>query len=256
MSGRAIASGRPGSPAPEPTSIRRLPTGTSSWTAAEFSTCLLQSRPNSLGPTRPRRSPCSTRRSTNRRARGRWSPKRSAAAGGSSSEAGGNTTSSAPRPTSPAGGGCRSVITHFPVSRETSTACSIYGAVRHVSRETWPRPGTDQDVLIGGGLATTAPPGTTSGGGNARPATSHRRLPTSSAPPFGGTPRTSRANRRPRFRHRDVSTATEDTSTTRKHSRTTGVPSEGVKLGSPMAARKSAPHQNSSCPARQATTES
>src|ERR1700754_3899971 len=74
-SGRASANGIPGSPAPEPTSTRRAPFGTSSATRAQFRTCRSQTRGASLGPIRPRSTPDVTRCSANRWARGNRSPK-------------------------------------------------------------------------------------------------------------------------------------------------------------------------------------
>ena len=53
-SGRAIASGMPGSPAPDPTSTTVALSGINSAIAAEFSTCRSQSRSTSRGPISPR----------------------------------------------------------------------------------------------------------------------------------------------------------------------------------------------------------
>ena len=64
MSGRASASGMPGSPAPLPTSTTRAPGGTTSATAALLSTCRSQSRGTSRGPIRPRATPSPASRAT------------------------------------------------------------------------------------------------------------------------------------------------------------------------------------------------
>ena len=56
-SGRARASGMPGSPAPEPTSISVASGGTSSATTAQLRTCRSHRRGTSRGPIRPRSTP-------------------------------------------------------------------------------------------------------------------------------------------------------------------------------------------------------
>jgi hypothetical protein len=74
-SGRAMASGTPGSPAPDPRSTTRAPSGIASATTAEFRMWRSQSRSTSRGPIKPRSTPTAASSSVNRTAAVRFSPK-------------------------------------------------------------------------------------------------------------------------------------------------------------------------------------
>ena len=74
-SGLAMIRGTPGSPAPDPRSTTRAPSGIASATTAELRTCRSQSRSASRGPIRPRSTPTAASSSVNRTAAVRLSPK-------------------------------------------------------------------------------------------------------------------------------------------------------------------------------------
>ncbi len=74
-SGRAMHSGTPGSPAPDPRSTTRAPWGIASATTAEFRRCRSQRRSTSRGPIKPRSTPTAASSSANCTAAVRASPK-------------------------------------------------------------------------------------------------------------------------------------------------------------------------------------
>jgi hypothetical protein len=74
-SGRAMMSGTPGSPAPDPRSTTRAPSGIASATTAELRMCRSQSRSTSRGPIKPRSTPTAASSSVNCTAAVRLSPK-------------------------------------------------------------------------------------------------------------------------------------------------------------------------------------